>query len=103
MHGFNYFLVYSVRLELLSQGEGAASLQSVVSQAVVARMGEETSTLNPILESLQDKVPNLPPCLFDCALFDVMFDGDVDDCAVVAAWAGEACMQDCSALACLRG
>jgi hypothetical protein len=27
----------------------------------------------------------------------VLFEGDIDDCAVVAAWAGEACMQDCSA------
>ena len=27
----------------------------------------------------------------------VLFEGDVDDCAVVAAWASEACMQDCSA------
>ncbi len=86
---FNRSSVYSVRLDLVAPpGAGAASLQSVVSQAVaVGRTDEETN----------DDLPNPPPCLFDCAWFDVVFEGDVDDCAVVAGWSGKACMRDCSA------
>ena len=41
-------------------------------------------------------LPDPPPCIFDCSMFDSITTGEVDDCSVTSAWVGDACLEDCS-------
>jgi hypothetical protein len=43
------------------------------------------------------EMPDPPPCIFDCRMFDLITQGEIDDCAVTSSWLEhDLCLKDCS-------
>jgi len=74
-----------------------AYLMSVGLDIKTLRLTESDFLAESEVDKALAEMSDPPICLFDCNLFVLLTEGEVDDCAVSSAWVGDSCLEDCPA------